>query len=155
AVVGAATSAHITGWQSVRSHGAAGELALPLNPAAVGPGSAGPTVESRQGGVQRIRVTFDREVTLVNPFGVTVTGRTTVGEVVQEPVSYVPALVMSSATSLDIAFAPGMLPDATCYTISLAADTVSPALGGNREVRVRSLAGDVTGDGEVNLTDVL
>ena len=45
--------------------------------------------------------------------------------------------------------------DGQCYTITLATDTVSPALGGAAAVTVRSLAGDTSGNGSVNLGDAL
>jgi hypothetical protein len=141
-------------WRSVRTHGLAGPLAIVLNPAASGNGLAGPTTESRQGGVQTIEVDFNSPPT-VGSGAVSVTGQTTVGGVLQGPVPYTPTTVgMISATTLQITFAPGLLPDQTCYSIDIAPAGV-PGLAGDHDVSVRSLVGDTTSSGLVNLSDAV
>ncbi len=148
--------AHVAGWRSVREHGAAGDLAIALSGAGSGVGVKGPTVETRNGGIQKIRVVFDQPVTLADPAAVSVTGRTTVGGLPQEATPYSPSQVsLADPATLDIVFDAGLLPDQSCYTISLGPGTTSPPLTGDLDVTVRSLHGDVTGDGEVNLSDVL
>jgi hypothetical protein len=150
----------ITSWHSVRTHGnGVGELAITLNAIASGTGISGPSVETRNGGVQKITIGFDRPVTLVNATAVSVTGRTTVGSTMQGPVDYSAAASASllDANTLQILFDPGDLPDQTCYTINIAGavqSTVGINLAGDTDCKIRSLVGDVNGNGTVNTTDM-
>ena len=100
---------------------------------------------------------FSDAVTLSNPSGVTVIGRTTTNTgFIVDPIVYHPTSVtQTDADTLQIAFAPGLLPDQTCYTISLASNTVAESLTGDLDVKVRSLVGDATGDGTITLSDAI
>lgn len=145
----------ITQWRSVRTHGPAGALGIVLDAAATGNGITGPTTESRQGGIQTILVDFSSAPASVAPGAVTVSGRSTVSGVLQGPVSYVPTSVgMVSATTLQITFNAGLLPDKTCYAIDVAPAGV-PGLTGDHDVNVRALVGDTTSSGLVNLSDAI
>jgi hypothetical protein len=141
-------------WRSVRTHAAAGDLAIVLDAAAGGNGIGGPIVENRQGGVRSITVAFSTG-TSVPGGAVTVTGQTTVGGVLQSPVNYLPAsATMLNATSLQILFNAGQLPDQTCYTIDLSPAGVA-GLTGDHDVKIRSLVGDSTRSGDNTLSDAV
>lgn len=151
----------IVEWRSIRVHSGVGDLAIVLNPTATGNGLSGPTVETRgeaedPTGIRRIQVKFDGNVTVNNPLGVVVTGRTTVAGVLGPPLAYVPASVVATAAdTIDINFNAGQLPTDTCYVITISQSAILEPLTGDNDVRVRSLLGDVTGDGSVNLGDAL
>lgn len=144
-------------WRSVRTHTGAGPLGIVLNAAATGNGEAGPTIEPRQNGVQRIEVDFSGPVALsANPTaGVTVTGRTTTSGVLGGSMNYTPiAVTLADADTIAIQLVPGQLPDQTCYTITLGAVITQP-LTGDTDCMLRALEGDTMGDGRVNLSDAV
>ena len=63
---------------------------------------------------------------------------------------------MNDDTTLVLVFDPGVLPEATCYTIDLAGtveDLGAQPLTGDTDCMVRSLVGDTNGDGSTNNTD--
>src|SRR5205085_3877205 len=100
--------ATIIAWRSVRPHTGAGDLSIVLDPTAAGDGLSGPTVETREGGIQKVLVTFDRPATLVNPPGITVIGQTTTNVTFGPPVSYPPASVtMLYSDTMQILFNTG------------------------------------------------
>ncbi len=146
-------------WRSVRTHNGPAPLAISLNAAASGNGSSGPGTESRQGGIQRIEVDFSTDATLINPSAVSVIGRTTVGGVMGAPVNYsgLATVSMVDSDTLALTFAPGALPDETCYAIDLTGVVANGVglLAGDPNVNVRSLYADTTSNGTVNLTDVI
>jgi len=145
-------SAGILAWRSVRSHTGLGDRSIVLDPAAGGnspAGSGGPTVETRGGGIQKIEVDFDSNVTL--------TATPTAGINVSDGVN---GYGTTSVTTVDdntiaINFDPGVLPDQKCYTITIGPGTVTKTLSGDNNCMVRALVGDSTGNGKVNLGDVL
>ncbi len=138
-----ATCRTITQWRSVRSHNGIGELAIVLNPTATGNGTAGPRVETRQGGIQKVDVVFDGTVTLGNASNITVTG----------PGS--PTFTASTAGStLTIDFTGGIT-DGSCYTITIGPGTLTQTIDGDNDCMVREGVGDTTGNGTVNLGDIL
>lgn len=155
----------IISWKSIRTHGPSGELSLSLNPAASGNGVSGPSVEPRAGGIQKIRIEFNKPITLLNPLGITAVGRATVSNVMGLPVPYIPSQVLVSGTqAVDVLFNPvppgtQVLPDGQCYTFTVLAGSVIGKTGelltGDLDVHVRSLAGDVSPDGEVTLGDAM
>ena len=58
--------------------------------------------------------------------------------------------------TLEILFPDGTLPDGTCYIIDIAGtvqNAQSQPVGGDTTCLIRSLVGDVTGNGGVNLSD--
>ena len=63
--------------------------------------------------------------------------------------------MLSGTSTLQINFAPGVLPDQTCYTITLPVDVVAGGVSGDRDVNVRALYADATSDGRVTLSDAL
>lgn len=145
----------ITQWRSVRSHSGIGELPIVLNGTATGNGVSGPSVETRQGGIQKIEVVFDRPVTM-GLFNVAMLGQTTTGGVMGTPVAYLPvAAGISGGNTLWIQFAPGFLPDQTCYTLIIGSSTVVGGIAGDNTVSIRSLFGDTNPSGDVVLGDVL
>jgi hypothetical protein len=150
----------ITAWRSVRTHAASGDLHTVLDASASGNGLAGPAVECRQGGILNIQIDFDQEVLLVEPGAVSVSGQTTLGGVLQPSVNYSAqaGVSMIDEDTLQIDFAPGALPDATCYTVKIAGtveNVAAQALTGPIQCLVRSLVGDTTQSGDVTLTDAL
>ncbi len=150
----------IIAWRSVRTHGPAGPQAILIDPAASGNGIAGPTCESRAGGIQRIEVEFDAPASVASSGLVTVSGRTTVGGVLDPPVAYVPSsIMMAGPTTLAIEFAvapaPGFLPDETCYEITIPSAVTDPPLAADASVSVRALMADTTGSGDVTLSDAI
>lgn len=154
------TGPTITQWRSVRMHAGIGPEAIVLNPTASGNGANGPTVETRQGGIQRIEVDFGQAMTLANPAGVTIVGRTTVGNTMGAPVSYTPLSVsMSGSHTLAITFnpstMPSSLPDRSSYTITITPSTFLEQLTGKVDTEIRSLLGDVTMSGDVNLSGTI
>lgn len=150
----------VTAWRSLRMHAAIGSLGIALNPAALGSGSAGPTVETRQGGIQKIEVDFNQPVTISNPSAVSVTGQRTIGGTLQPPVDYSAAATTASvdADTIAMTFAPGALPEETCYRINLAAAgilSLRGGLAGDADCSLRSLLADGTGSGDATLSDAL
>jgi hypothetical protein len=132
-------------------------LAIVLNATAAGNGGSGPTVETRNGGIRKVEINFDGPVTLIGT--VSLTGRTTIGGVMQGPVDYSAAASVSllDSDTLQIVFAAGALPDQTCYTLNIAGavqSTVGVVLGGDTDCNIRSLLGDANGDGTASTTDM-
>ncbi len=152
------TPVTITAWRSVRSHSGIGNQPIALNATATGNGLGGPTVETRSGGIQRIEVDFSVPVAIVNTASVTIVGRTTSypGGVLGGPVAYVPTSVsMADADTMAITFNAGVLPDETCYTITIGAGAISNLIGTDNDCNIRSLLADTTMSGVVNLSDVI
>ena len=118
-------------------------MSIELDPAATG---SEVVSETRNGGVQRIEVDFDRviELTPEATFEAVDAGSGAI-----YPASGV-SLVNDDKT-LVIEFEPG-LPDQACYRIDLAGNVVG--LAGDTDCLVRALAGDTNGDGYTNLTDM-
>jgi hypothetical protein len=156
----------IVSWTSVRTHITRGPQAIEFDPAKSGAGLTGPTVEPREGGIQRIEVTFDQDAVLA-PDGasrVSIIGRTTDADgELGAPVAYSPQSVslVNNRTLALVLVAPGtatVLPDRTCYTfdVSGVATAASGAsLGEDTDCMVRVLQGDTRGDGGVNLSDAI
>ncbi len=163
--IGDACERTITQWRSLRTHNGAGELAIVLDPAAGGNGSSGPTVETRGGtgqdtGIRKIQVVFSSSMTLANPGNVSVVGWTTSYPdgvaTLGDPVAYTPdSVAMSNATTLDIVYSTSQLPDESCYTVTIGANTFAQTLVGDTDCRIRALAGDTGGNGVMNLGDML
>jgi len=137
-------------WQSLRDHGP-DSYAIDLDTGFDSNGAYGPAVETRLGGIQKIQVEFDRAVTLVDPSAVTVSDGIN---------SYTPdsLLLENDDSHLVMTFGSG-LPEQNCYTIDL-----NGSIGGMGDLdgdiysdflicQVRSLLGDVSGDGMVNQKD--
>lgn len=142
-------------WRSVRIHAGEGELSIPLEASASGNGADGPSVEPRSGGILAIDIDFEGPVTAPSLAGVSVTGRTTAGGVLQNEVAYTPAaLTAIDADTLRIAFSAGQLPDRTCYRIALGPGTIAQSLRGDTDVHVRALLGDADMDGVVTASDM-
>lgn len=138
----------ITQWRSVRTH-AGTPQSIVLNAAATGNGLTGPTVESRDAGIQTIQVDFDSPISLTATpsSGVTVSDGTT---------SYPPSSVIAvDADTIALNFNPGVLPDQKCYTITIGSGTITQTISGDNNVMVRALAGDATGSGEITLSDAV
>ncbi len=139
-------------WRSVRAHYGLGEWAIELDPAAVGNGADGPTVETRTGGIQKIQVDFDQAVQLVPGVAIEAEDPMTTATYAASSVA-----LINGDTTLEINFDPGLLPDETCYAIDLAGaveDLAGHHFAGDTTCMVRSLVGDVDGDGSVSLNDV-
>ncbi len=99
----AAPTVSITQWRSVRNHVLnVPQRSIVLNPTAIGNGLAGPTVECRYNGIQRIDVDFSAPVTIADANAITVVGRTTnypSGNVMGSPVSYTPQSISMTGLS--------------------------------------------------------
>jgi uncharacterized lipoprotein YddW (UPF0748 family) len=145
----------IAAWRSVRTHNGS-DRSIALHASATGNGMAGPTVETRSGGIQRIEAQFDGAITLIDPAQVTVVGRTTSGGSMGGPVSYTPASVsVNGGSTLVLTFAAGALPDETCYTITVNSLAIAEILSGDSNCMVRALVADSTGSGLVSLSDAI
>src|SRR4029079_11316229 len=122
----------ITQWRSVRTHSGVGELGIVLNPTASGNGNSGPTSETRDDGIQKIEVDFSGSVTLANPLNVTVTGYTTADGVMSGPSPYTPVSVsLVDGDTMGILFNEGVLPDESCYIITINPGTIVENLIGD------------------------
>ncbi len=138
----------ITQWRSMRTHDGT-PLAIDLDATAQGDGSTGPTVETRDGGIQKIELDFDLSVTLTVPTpedGVNVSD----GSATHSASSVSAVDANTVAINFDTA-----LPDGKCYTITIGSGMVTQSIGGDNNCKVRSLHGDTTMNGTVNLGDVL
>jgi hypothetical protein len=140
----------VVSWQSVRTHGSAGELAIPLDPAKQigGVNAQGPTSDPRRGGVRKILITFSKPI--ADPMAPIVTERDGTG--VWPTYSR-----LEDGKTLEIDFPAGMLLDQHCYTIELAGviydyDWIEE-LSGDTNCSFRNLQGDTNSDGQVNLVD--
>jgi hypothetical protein len=143
---------NIVGWRSVRMHdpGAPGDdLSIVLNSDADGGTGNAPTVETREGGIQKIELDFDSAVTLTTTpeVGITISA----GTDTYAPTSVTPV----DGDTIAIHFDPGVLLDQKCYTITIGPGTVTQTIAGDNDCMIRSLMGDTTGNGAVNLGDVL
>lgn len=127
-------------WNSLRTHGAAGQQAIVLNPA---DGTA--TVEPRNNGIQKISIQFSGDLTKANyaAGGVSITG----GLVVTAE-SLATTAVANDTLILTVT---GNV-DKTCYTINVAGATQCTV--GDTTCSVLALAGDANQDKRVSATDV-
>lgn len=145
-------------WRSVRTHSGT-DLSIYLNATASGNGVSGPKTETRIGGIRRIELDLNGPAVLVNPGAVQVLGRTTTAGVMGGSVDYsgVATVGMVDERTMAISFNAGALPNESCYYINIAGALENSAgpLTGDIDVRVRSLYGDATSDGAVNLGDSL
>jgi hypothetical protein len=144
-------------WRSVRSHRRLGPLSIVLAPAATGNGSTAPSVENRGIpalglGVTTLEVDFDGPVSLAHPENVAVTCWPTVDGVIGAGNALAPRVTMKNATTMSIDLAG--VPDGSCLRVAIGPDTIAGFLIGDIDCAVRSLAGDVNGDGEVTLADL-
>ena len=129
-----APAVSITGWAGVRNHGGT-ELVITFDGAAV-------VTEPRVGGLQKVLVDFDTDVTSLHmpgqvavDAGLTVTGETLINN------GATLAIELSGST------------DATCCTIDVGACV--GGLMGDADCTVRVLAGDVNGSGLVDNSDMI
>jgi hypothetical protein len=60
-----------------------------------------------------------------------------------------------NTNTIAITFNALQLPDQTCYRIDIGSGVIVQPIDGDDDVRMRSLAGDATGDGVVTLSDAL
>lgn len=129
-------------WQSFRDHLGV-PMSIDLDTGFDSNGEDGPAVETRQGGINQITVEFDRSVVLLNPAEITVTD--SINNI------YAPDAIglQNDDTQLIMDFDPN-LPQG-CYTVDL--NNSIEDLYGDNYCQVRSLVGDVSGDGIVNADD--
>lgn len=148
--IGDACDPPIVAWRSVRFHTIGGglgfDLPIMLDPTASSGGAAGPTVETRQGGIRRIEIDFDRVITLTPALVI-------VAENMATGVTHLATSTTRAGGNrmLVIEFADG-LPNKACYRIDLAGQIVD--LAGDSDCLIRATVGDVDGNGYTNLTDV-
>ena len=158
----------VLSWQSVQQRGAAGEWVISLDPnkTDADTGSAGPVVEPAVYGLRLIRIEFEEPVMpddgQLGGNDVVITG----SDGTLPPTSYVPTSValVNGNRVLEVRFDPAAgerfspLPDGRRYTIDVTGKFVGLwtglLVGGDANCQVRALAGDVSGDGEVNLADL-
>ncbi len=130
-------------WRSVRTHGGSTDLPIELAPLASGNGGTGPTVETRSGGIQKIEVEFDGSVNVSNAANITVTGAGS------------PTFTASTSGNLLTLNFTGGMSDQVCYTITIGPGALGETITTGNQCRIRSLEGDGTSNGTVNLGDVL
>ena|GEM_PF-5514803 len=141
----------IASWTSVRTHdNGIGTMGIVLDPSATGTlaGTIGVTTECRNGGIQLIEVGLNSAITVaditepivatdLNGVGPTATATVTLG---------------GGGTILALAFGAGVIPDASCYTIDLAANIAG--LIGDTDVEFRTVSGDGNNNGSVDIGDL-
>jgi hypothetical protein len=146
----------VTTWYSVKSHGPAGEKALPMDPAKTGSGGDSPFVEPRRGDL-KLRMVFDRPVQANG----TLAGALSIKDSGNNPVTAGTIQLVDSQT-LEITI-PEASADARRLTVELfnAGDhgfrgtaSARALLLGDRDCQVRCLIGDVNASGIVNTTDM-
>ncbi len=138
-------------WQSISDHGAE-SYAIDLDTGFDSNGEYGPAVETREGGIQKIQVEFDRAITLLNPSAIDISDGIN---------SYSPdSVTLENDDSLLVMTFTGGLPGQNCYTIDLNGSVPTVDDIDNDGCyddfllcQVRSLVGDVSGDGIVNQDD--
>ena len=128
-------------WQSARDHMGA-MLGIDLVDGFEDNAEFGPAVETRLGGIQRITADFDRPVVLLDPDAITVTD----GFAFYTPDS----IVLETDSLLALTFVTP-LPENSCITVNL--NDAIENLSGPSYCRIRSITGDVTGDGLTNDDD--
>lgn len=102
-------------------------------------------MDPRGGGVSRIQIDFDGPVTLNNTAAVTVAGGG----------GYTATLSQTDADTLEAAVTP-TLADGGCYTLTIAPAAIKEVLDlADPDCCIRTLEGDTTANGTVNLGDVL
>ncbi len=111
-------------------------------------------VEPRSYGIQKLRVTFDRamDTSLTDPNSFRIVGLFN-GDVS----SLVTTVTWDSATQLTVVMA-SALPDGDTYTVTVSSDLQSTGgcpLGGDCDVSVSALMGDLSGNHEVGFEDYL
>jgi chitodextrinase/N-acetylmuramoyl-L-alanine amidase len=155
--IGDACETHaIVAWRSVRTHKKVGPLSILLDAQATGQGTNGPTVEPRGTpatgiGATTIEVDFDGPVSLASPAAVTVRYWPTTDGVIGGPVDSTPTVSMVDADTMRIGLA--AIPDGSCISIAIGPDALAEILTGDRDCMLRSISGDVTGSGRVDLLD--
>ncbi len=140
----------ITSWSTLRVHGAAGQLEIPLDPS-LGQGAA--DSEPRRGGIREIRVVFSEPAQPVD-------GTFDLNDVVitgSDLNTYANNGGGLSGDTLTLTFADGDLPNGLTFNFDVgglweSVATSSP-LAGDADCNVLSLAGDSNNDGNVNLID--
>lgn len=138
-------SPKIREWRTMHDHGGPGSLDILIDTVAVGNAWEGPAAESRSGGIQIIEADFMSPVVLLDPEAVTVTDGVD---------DYIPDSVelTDDDSILRITFAPGALPDETCYTIDISGAIED--LQSDAGCMIRALVGDVDFNGVVDEDDV-
>lgn len=133
-VVGAPPA--ITGWSSIRTHGSAGTLEIPLDPT-----DGQVTTECRNEGIKLVAVDFSRDVTALYTAGqIVVTGGLMVtGEV-----------LTNGGTRLEVRL--GGSTDKTCYSINVFNSVAG--LSGDADCSILTLTGDANSDKRVSTTDM-
>lgn len=150
----------VNSWFSVRTHGNAGELSIPLDAskADADTGTNGPTSEPRLGGIQKIVVMFDYEVEAAD--GAIGTDDVVVTDSGSQ--TYVPMGVSldagESGTMLEILFDADALPNEARLTFELAGTFRSVAGGeliaGDTDCQIVTLVGDSNNDNQTDSSDL-
>ncbi|MBN2583478.1 MAG: polysaccharide deacetylase family protein [Planctomycetes bacterium] len=136
----------ITKWEVLSDHGAAGTQATTV---------ADGHVEPRLAGLRQFRVTFAAPVdaATLTPAALTITGQTG-----GDQSSLVESLSLDGSLRIVTVTLSSPLPDADGYTIAFTdtlRGTEGQAVTGDRDIVVRTLAGDADGSGAVTAADVL
>lgn len=136
----------IISWQTVSTHGNAGELATPV---------VDGSVESRLAGLRTLRITFSKALSTSSlaAGAVTIAGATS--GPVTVPASY---LTLNADRTMLTVTLPSALADGDTYTVTVTGlvtgDGIVP-LTGDLVLTVAARAGDVNGDGQVSEVDLL
>ncbi|MBN2583910.1 MAG: hypothetical protein JXL80_12655 [Planctomycetes bacterium] len=140
------TAAHVTGWQVVGSHGAAGDLATDISD---------DYIEPRLAGLGKVRIQFDAAI---NPATLVAGAVTVVGQSHGDQSGTIASMTLDgSQRLLTVTFSPA-LPDVDTYTITATSTlrtTGGLGLEGDTNIVLKALAGDLDGSGEVSAADLL
>ena len=146
-------TAEINQWRSSRYHGGSigGELAVRIDASATTGRRI--TTETRQGGIQKVVI----DITGSQDSELKLEGQVITEEVGGSGFTYAAAhqtLTHDGDSSYTLVLEwPEGLPDQQCYRIDLGANIA--CLKGDTDILIRSLTGDVTGDGIVDSADLL
>ena len=132
-------------WHVLADHGAAGQLATLIE---------GTLTESRAAGLRRLQVTFDTEI---DPATLLPGAVTIVGQAGGDVSSLINSLTLDATHRVMAVGLSASPPNADIYTVTIT-DVLrkvgGSTVGGNRQVTIRLLAGDVDGDGNVTAADL-
>jgi hypothetical protein len=146
----------ITTWKSLRLHTGLGDLAITLNPALTTTAVSECRGTGANMGVFKVHVVFNGAVTGLNAAGVAVLYTPTIqaGPSMGSPVGVTPATAtMFDASTLELTFTSGQLPNLGCAKITIGASTFNETITGDVDCQIRVVAADTNNSGTVTSTD--
>ncbi|NIA21087.1 MAG: hypothetical protein GWP05_03740 [Anaerolineaceae bacterium] len=140
------TNPEIAGWQVVSTHGPAGELATDV---------ADNYIEPRLGGLKTFRAVFN---TTIDPATLLPGAVTIVGQASGDVSSLISGMTLDGSATVMTVTLSSPLADADTYTITVTGSlrtTGGLPVGGDVDIVLKTLGGDVDGSGNVTALDML